>query len=146
MKKREAKPVAVDDVPELMAYELAKRNLDDFKKKHAPLIEELSALAEAHNTTLEAADKVMRANSYTCAPFNLQHFTTKYDADQAFIELGRNGFLAVGGKIDTKEVYGLDGIASRPQLRRARSLTPSSRRSAARHRPTRSPSPWPSER
>lgn len=108
MKKREAKPVAVDDVPELMAYELAKRNLDDFKKKHAPLIEELSALAEAHNTTLEAADKVMRANSYTCAPFNLQHFTTKYDADQAFIELGRNGFLAVGGKIDTKEVYGLD--------------------------------------
>lgn len=108
MKKREAKPVAVDDVPELMAYELAKRNLDDFKKKHAPLIEELSALAEAHNTTLEAADKVMRANNYTCAPFNLQHFTTKYDADEAFILLGRDGFLAAGGKVDKKEVYEID--------------------------------------
>jgi len=108
MKKREAKPVTVDEVPELMAYELARRNLDNFKKKHAAVIEELASLAEAHNTTLEAADKVMRANNYTCAPFNLQHFTTKYNADEAFVLLGRDGFLAVGGKIDKKEVYDLD--------------------------------------
>jgi hypothetical protein len=108
MKKREAKPVTVDEVPELMAYELAKRKLDNFKNKHAALIEELTSLAEAHNTALEAADKAMRANSYTCAPFNLQHFTTKYNADEAFVLLGRNGFLAAGGKVETKEVYEID--------------------------------------
>ena len=108
MKKREAKHVDTDSVPELIAYERAKRELDDFKKKHSAVITELASLAEVHNATLEAADKVMRANYYTCAPFNLQHFTTKYDADQAFAELGRNGFLAVGGRIDTKEVYELD--------------------------------------
>ena len=108
MRKRTAIKVEADDVPEVLEFLIADEELRDFKEHHAKVFAALAPLVEKRNATLEAADKTLRAGGFTCEPFNLTHFTTKYNPEEAFNMLGRDAFLASGGKIETMTVYEID--------------------------------------
>jgi hypothetical protein len=108
MKKRTAVKVDANDVPEVLEYLMAEEELEEFRTHHAKVFAALAPLVEKRNATLEAADKVLRAGGLSCEPFNLTHFTVKYNPEEAFNMLGRDAFLAVGGKIENKTVYDID--------------------------------------
>jgi hypothetical protein len=108
MKKREAIPVNGDDIPEVLAFLMAADKLNDFKQHYAKVLSEMGPLVEEYNATLEAADKTMRAGGFSCPEFKLMHFTTKYNPEEMFNMLGRDRFLAIGGKIEQKSVYDVD--------------------------------------
>ena len=108
MKKREAVPVNGDSIPEVLAFKMAEEELQEFKAHHAKVFEAYSSIVEKRNATLEAAAQVMHAGGFSCPEFKLSHFVTKYDPEEMYNVLGRDIFLAVGGKIEQKDAYDID--------------------------------------
>lgn len=101
--------VPATTIPEVMAFEEARSNLEQFKNTHPGLIKELQALAADYNQKLEAADKAVRGKKVSCGPWEYYQDQTKYNAKALYDALGdRQLFLSVGGEIQTVTEYGLD--------------------------------------
>ena len=108
MEKKRARRVPLADVPEVIEYVNASDAITEFKSEHAEVFTQLDTLVERHNTALQQADKVCRANGVSCGPFDLYQFSTKYDAEALFNAVGRDRFLQLGGKLETQTVYSVD--------------------------------------
>ena len=108
MEKRKAKKVEPAAVPEVVEFLDAQGALEDFKQSHAAVFEQLRELTDRYNATFEAAEKACRSKEVSCGPFDLYQFTTKYDPEALYNAVGRDKFLALGGKLDTQTVYTLD--------------------------------------
>lgn len=108
MQKKKARKAEPTEVPEVVEFIDAEGALSDFKEEHAAVFDQLAQLVERRNTALEAAEKVCRSSEVSCGPFDLYQFSTKYDAEALYNAIGRDKFLEMGGKLDTKTVYELD--------------------------------------
>jgi len=96
------------DFPEVMAFEQAKSDIEEYKAMHKEVFETFDALVERYNTSLEAADKSCRAAEVNCGPFDLYQYKTTYDAEKFYNAVGRNQFLELGGSTGTKTTYEID--------------------------------------
>lgn len=108
MKKKNIETVDPSSIPEVVEFLDAQDAIQTFKESNAAVFEQYAELAERYNTALEQADKVCRAKQVSSGPFDLYQFTTKYDAEALYNAVGRDKFLEVGGKIDSKTIYDLD--------------------------------------
>jgi hypothetical protein len=108
MQKKTASHLEPIEVPEVVEFLDAQNAIEAFKEEHGPVFAQLAELTERYNTTLEQADKACRSKEVSCGPFNLYQFTTKYDAEALFNAIGRDQFLAVGGKMDVVTTYAVD--------------------------------------
>lgn len=108
MNKPKPKQVAPEDIPEVADYLDAKSKLDDFREEYKNVFEQYDALVEDHNTKLEQAEKIVRAQEVTCGPFDLYQWQTKYDAEKFYDAVGREDFLKLGGHIETVPQYSID--------------------------------------
>ena len=108
MQKKKARKVEPAEVPEVVEFIDAEGAINDFKEEHAAVFEQLAQLTERYNAALEAAEKACRGKEVACGPFDLYQFSTKYDAEALYNAIGRDKFLEMGGKLDTKTVYELD--------------------------------------
>lgn len=98
-----------NEIPEVVEYLAAEETYEAVKEKHRKALEELIMAANERNACLEAADKAVRALEVSCGPFQLLgRPTEKIDAEALYEELGKDGFLAAGGKIETQTVYVVD--------------------------------------
>lgn len=96
------------DIPEVVEFITARDTLLEFKNDHPEVFEMLGELTERYNTALEQADKACRQLEVSCGPFDLYQTTTKYNAEELYNAIGRDKFLAVGGKLETVTTYALD--------------------------------------
>jgi hypothetical protein len=108
MKKKAIVAKTPSEIPEVCAFLEAVDALDTFKAKHADVFEDLAHLIDRYNTTLEQADKVTRAQSVKCGPFDAYQVTVKYNAKALHDAVGRELFLTVGGIIGDAVTYDLD--------------------------------------
>jgi hypothetical protein len=108
MQKKQIETVDPAAVPEVIEFLNAQGALEDFKASYPELFATLQELTDKYNSTLEQADKVLRGQGVGCGPFHLKHFAVKYDAEALYNAVGRDQFLAVGGKIETQTVYDVD--------------------------------------
>jgi hypothetical protein len=97
-----------EEVPEVAAYEEAAQVLEAFKQNNEQVFATYSALVDDVNQKREAADKVVRAQQISCGDWDLYQWQTKYDAKALFEALGRDGFMAVGGKMKKVTEFDLD--------------------------------------
>lgn len=95
-------------IPEVAAYEEAKQMLDAFRAVNEQVFSTYADLVDDLNQKREAADKVVRAQEASCGDWDLYQYQTKYDAKALFEALGRDGFLAVGGKLKKVTEYDVD--------------------------------------
>jgi hypothetical protein len=91
-----------------MAYLESRHSLDTFMEQHGEIFNVLHEIIEDVNTKRQAADKAVRAAGVSCGPWNIGQTQTVYNADALYEGLGRDGFLAVGGKLSTKTVVSVD--------------------------------------
>ena len=108
MAGKKATVVDPAEIAEVSEFIFAQDALKEFKEAHADLFEELEGLVERYNTTLEQADKAVRANKVSSGPFNLYQFTVKYDAEALYNAIGRDRFLDIGGAIQNLPSYSID--------------------------------------
>ncbi len=98
------KPVSA--IPEVQAFEEAKRELEEFKEAHQPFYQSFMRLCEAYNAARDAADKIVRAKQISCGPFQLaSRPSTSYDAERLYEEMGEAFFFAHGGSVEQKPIY-----------------------------------------
>jgi hypothetical protein len=96
------KQVAVEEVPEVAAYEGAKAMYESFKAAHLPVVEKLQEFLEYVNQTKEAAEKAVRAAGISCGDFDLYQQVDKVDGDTVLNAVGRDVFIGMGGTIKVK--------------------------------------------
>lgn len=95
-------------VPEVQAFIEAKEKVDRLKEAYPEVFEQLASIKDEYNSTLQAADKAVRARGVSCGPFVKYQEQTKYDAEKLYDALGREKFLEVGGKTSTITTYDVD--------------------------------------
>lgn len=100
--------IAPAEIPEVVEFIDANDAIQAFKESHPDVFREYSELVDRYNTALENADKVVRARQVSSGPFDLYSVATKYDAEALYNAVGRDKFLEVGGKLETKTEYTLD--------------------------------------
>lgn len=106
-----SKPIAKakeTDFAEVIDFLQKKEALAEFKQMHAEVFEQFDHLIEEYNTSLEAAEKVVRAAEVNCGPFDLYQYKTTYDAEALFHAVGRDKFLEFGGSTGTQVTYNID--------------------------------------
>ncbi len=108
MQKKTAPNLNPREVPEVVEFLDAQDAIQAFKAEHPEVFEQLSQLVERYNTALEQADKACRSREVSSGPFNLYQFTTKYNAEALFNAVGRDAFLAMGGKLETVTQFSVD--------------------------------------
>jgi hypothetical protein len=108
MKKKTARKAEAAEVPEVIEFIDAQSALSEFKNEHAAVFEQLEQLTDRYNTALESAEKACRSLEVSCGPFDLYQFRTTYNPERLFNAVGRDKFLELGGKLDTKTVYDID--------------------------------------
>lgn len=94
--------------PEVTEFLAAAGALHQFKQAHAALYQELEALVERYNATLEAAEKACRASNASAGPFERYQVSVKYDAEALAARLPPEVFAALGGRVEEQKVYRLD--------------------------------------
>lgn len=99
---------SVKNVPEVVAFEAAKRKLQEFKEANSELFDVLNDLVDRYNTTLEAASKATRGQAVSCGDFELYQTATKINGKALHDAVGRERFLALGGTIKTEFTYKVD--------------------------------------
>jgi len=106
----------VSTIPEVQAFETAKRELEEFKAAHEAFYNDLVRLLDIYNAARDAADKVVRAQQVSCGPFQLAaRPSVSYDAEKLYEEMGEPFFFAHGGKVENKPVY----VVNKPQVEAA---------------------------
>jgi hypothetical protein len=108
MAKPSITTVATNAVPEVEEFLKAFEALEQFKLANAIFMEALGQLSAQYNAALENAEKAVRSQGVSCGPFELYNYTTRYDTQRLYEELGREDFLKVGGKLETKTEYVVD--------------------------------------
>jgi hypothetical protein len=100
--------VPAREVPEVLAFLKAQRELAAFKTKHPTLFRRLSEIADVYNATLEAADRAVRARRLGCGPFDLYQFSARVDDAALCAAIGRTAFTRFGGVISWAETFTFD--------------------------------------
>jgi hypothetical protein len=108
MNKPKPATVDPDDLSEVAAFMRAQERLENWKKTYAGAFQELMEIAELHNSTLEAADKSVRAREVSSGPFELLNYSTTFNANALYDALGREDFLRFGGSVQTVQQYDID--------------------------------------
>lgn len=103
-----AATVDPEEIPEVVEYLAAKEDLDKYMAEHQEIFAKFRELAEVVNTTRGQADKEVRARDVSCGPWDRYQVQVKYDAEKLYESLGREGFLEVGGKLNTVTTYDCD--------------------------------------
>jgi hypothetical protein len=104
-KQDEVPPSEVGAVEE---YILAREALDKFMEEFQEIFDIYKDMAEHVNDAMERADKDVRARNVSCGPWDKYQVQTKYDAKALYEAMGRDDFLAVGGKVSTVSKYDVD--------------------------------------
>ncbi|KPJ84926.1 MAG: hypothetical protein AMS18_16455 [Gemmatimonas sp. SG8_17] len=94
-------PVDPNEIPEVATYMEIRASLEGFKESNREVFEAFDTLVQAHNTALEAADKVVRAREISCGPWEYYQQQQKIDVDGLYDALGREKFLSIGGQLKT---------------------------------------------
>lgn len=108
MKKPETQTVDAEEIPEVQAYLRAVEKLEEWKKTYAGAYEELKEIQDLYNSTLEAADKSVRAREVSAGPFKLLNYSTSFNANALYDAVGREDFLRLGGSVQTVQQYDVD--------------------------------------
>ena len=105
-----SRTVEPQEVPSVLEYMTAKQELDNYVNQHRKVFEGYGQLAEVVNGIRGQADKEVRALNVSCGPWDRYQVQIKYDAEALYGALGRDGFLEVGGKLNTQTVYEIDKL------------------------------------
>jgi hypothetical protein len=100
--------VPVNDIPAVAEFEEVKARMAAFKAANPEFFTYLGQLTDEYNSKLEAAEKAVRSAGASCGDLALYQYTTRYNPEDMFNALGQDKFLACGGVISTKTVYGVD--------------------------------------
>ena len=100
--------VSTADIPEVEAFVDAEDMLREFEQTHANIIATRSTLVENRNQKREAADKAVRAKEVSCGPWDIYQTQTKFNAEALYNAMGKDGFMKVGGRLQTKTAYDVD--------------------------------------
>lgn len=103
-----ANEIAVEEIPEVVAFEEVRKRLQDFKDKNPEFFKYLDGIAEEYNDKMDAAKKVVKARGVSCGPFERYQTATKYDANIMYTLLGHEKFLKMGGREELIKVRTLD--------------------------------------
>lgn len=103
-----AKRVPVSAIPEVQAFETARKKLEDFQTANGTVFEEYAELAQQYNATLEQAEKVVRAQKVSCGLFDAYQPNDQFNPDKLYELVGRDDFLKFGGKIETITKFSVD--------------------------------------
>lgn len=103
-----AKNVDPAEIPEVVDYMNSRDKLKEFKDEHQDIFAMYDQLVEEHNTSLEKAEKIVRAHEVTCGPFVLYQWQKKFDAEKLYDAVERDQFLKLGGHIETVPQYSID--------------------------------------
>ena len=101
-------PKAVEEIPEVAAFEDVKQRMQGVRAANADFFSQLDALVEEYNDKLSAAIKATKSQEVSCGDFVLYQFGTTYDAETLYQSLGHQGFLNVGGKVSQVANYTID--------------------------------------
>lgn len=111
------------DVAPVQEFLTAESELKEFVAQHDKVFDQYRSLVERRNAALENADKAVRATKGDeCGPFKVSRTTTEYKPEILYEELGRETFLQLGGKIDTKTVYDIDKTRVEAAIARGQAL------------------------
>jgi hypothetical protein len=102
------KTVPVDTIEEVRQFEATRREMMAFMEKHSKTFEQMRALANEYNQTLEAAEKAVKAKGVNCGPFQILSIATTYDVDSLFEEIGPKEFARLGGGQETVVKHTMD--------------------------------------
>lgn len=105
---QKAKRIPETTIPEVEHFLDVRNKVERLKEAYPEVFEQLATLATDYNQALEAADKVVRGKQVSCGPFDLYQWSTTYDAEKLYEELGKDEFLKVGGQIKTVTTYDID--------------------------------------
>jgi hypothetical protein len=100
--------VPIADVPEVQALEDLRSEIESFKANNVEVFAAFADLIDRYNSQLEVAEKVVRTRGITCGPLVNYSVRVTVNGEKMYDELGRDDFLAYGGKIEEKTVYVAD--------------------------------------
>ena len=102
--------VATPDVlsTEVDDFLVAQERYFQWQRAYPAAYEALMAIQQEYNATLEAAEKLCRAQGRSEGPFIIKSSRQNYDAEKLFDELGKDQFIAVGGVIENVVSYSVD--------------------------------------
>lgn len=102
------KTLDISQVPEVKAYQDAVDLLQEFKRQHANVFQTYFKLLEDRNQKMQLADKAVRAQGISCGDWERYQDQTKYNPQALYEALGRDGFLNVGGALQTVTTFSVD--------------------------------------
>lgn len=108
MFKKDVATVPVDNNRKVREFLAIEEQIQSFKANHYEVFQEFAHLLQRRNDALEDAEKEVRASNINCGPFVSCGVQTRVDVDQLYEELGEEGFMEVGGTVETKRVLGLN--------------------------------------
>lgn len=104
-------PTAVEEIPEVAAFEEVKHRMQQVRETNAKFFAEFDTLAEEYNEKLNAAIRATKSREASCGDFILYQFSTRYNWEVLYQSLGHQGFLDVGGKVS--QIASYDGNKQR---------------------------------
>lgn len=107
-KDKAINPTAVEEIPEVAAFEEVKQRMQAVREANAQFFQQLDELAEEYNDKRAAAIRATKAREVSSGDFVLYQYGTKYDAEVLYQSLGHQGFLNVGGKVSQVAQYTID--------------------------------------
>lgn len=102
------KTVPEDQVPEVVQFQEAKRNYEEYKEQNAPIVDTLEHLQAEYNRALEAAEKVVRSKQINSGEFQVISQSVTYDWDKLVEEIGVEDFRKMGGTLTTTTEFEID--------------------------------------
>lgn len=97
-----------EEIPEVLEYIKAEIELRRFITSHQKVFDDFSQIVGAVNSARSQADKAVRAEDVSCGPWDRYQVQVSYDARALYEAMGREGFLEVGGKLNTTTTYDVD--------------------------------------
>lgn len=102
------KTLSVDEVPEVRKFMEAQQKLQRIKEAYPEASAAFAQVADEYNSSLQAAEKAVKAVACSCGPFQVISTAEAFDADMLYELLGQEVFLAIGGKMKTVRVVEID--------------------------------------
>jgi hypothetical protein len=99
------KTVPVETIPEVAKFIEAAAKWDRIKAAYEEAINAINTIAEEYNTSLEAAEKAVKANGVSCGPFTILSTAESYDANMLIELMGNEAYLKIGGEVSTIRKY-----------------------------------------
>ena len=91
----------IQNVPEVLMYEQAKAQLQQFIQQYQQVFDAYQQLQEQYNTTLESAVKTVRSLGVSCGDIELFQRNDKIDETGLYESVTREDFLDMGGSTTT---------------------------------------------